>query len=175
VVIEITSKSTRKRDEEEKPPIYRDMGVQEYFQYDPRGDYLTPALQGRRLDGTGRHYQPIPARSQNGSGHILVLQSQVLDLELHLEEQRLRLFDPASRQYLLAHEEAEQARILAETQVKAEAEARRLVEEQFKSAAEARRLAEAKYQAEMEARRQAEERIKALEAELQRLRQQEQG
>jgi Uma2 family endonuclease len=164
VVIEITSKTTRKRDEEEKPPIYRAMGVQEYFQYDPQGEYLTPALQGRRLDAAG-NYTPIPAKHQNGRGSVLVLPSQVLDLELHLEEKRLRLYNPATSSYLLSHEEAEQARMLAETQVKAEAEARRLIEEQFKSEAEARSLAEAKYQAEMETRlHESEARLREAEA-----------
>jgi Uma2 family endonuclease len=203
VVIEIASPSTHEKDEIDKPVIYRELGVQEYFQYDPLGEYLTPALQGRRLDPSS-NYQPIPASSQNGSGSVLILQSRVLDLELHLEGGRLRFFNPANGSYLLSYEEAEAGRIQAKAQARAEAEARKQAEEARKQAEEARKQAEearkqaeyrykieaearkketevlreteARYQTEAEARkraeeaqRQAEERIKALEAEMQRL------
>jgi len=198
VVIEITSKTTRKRDEEDKPTIYRDMRVQEYFQYDPTGDYLMPALRGRRLDASGE-YHLIPPMSQNGGSGVLVLPSRVLELELHLDQGRLRLFEPLSKSYLFSHEEEREARIQeAEARQQAE-EARRRAEEARRQEAEARRQAEevriqweAKFNAETEvriqweekfnaeaearrqeaeARRQAEERIKALEAEMQRMRQ----
>jgi len=165
VVIEITSKTTRQRDEEDKPTIYRDMGVHEYFQYDPTGDYLRPALRGRRLDASGA-YHLIPPMSQNGGSGVLVLPSRVLDLELHLDQGRLRLFDPLSKSYLFSHEEEREARIQWEEKCKVEAEARRQEAEARRQEAEARRQ-------EAEARRQAEERIKALEAEMQRMRQQE--
>jgi Uma2 family endonuclease len=158
VVIEITSKTTRKRDEEEKPIIYRDLHVQEYFQYDPTGDYLTPPLRGRRLDASNT-YHPIPsARTPNGNGSILVLPSQVLDLELHLEGDRLRLFDPASQSYLLSHEEEREIRMQAEARAKA-AEARAQTAEAHIEAAEA-------------AQQQLEERLKAMEEEMRRMREQ---
>ena len=47
-VLEITSKHTRRDDQETKPRIYAALRVQEYFQYDPTGDYLQPSLQGFR-------------------------------------------------------------------------------------------------------------------------------
>ena len=51
VVFEITSKSTEDEDRTEKLAIYRDRwGVREYFQFDPRGEYLSPPLQGYRWD-----------------------------------------------------------------------------------------------------------------------------
>ena len=162
VVIEITSKTTRKRDEEEKPIIYRDLHVQEYFQYDPTGDYLTPPLRGRRLDASNTYHPIPPARTPNGNGSILVLPSQVLDLELHLEGDRLRLFDPASQSYLLSHEEEREIRMQAEARAKDEMQAR--IQEM-----EARRLAESRAQAEMQARTQAEARIEAAEAAQQQL------
>jgi ATPase subunit of ABC transporter with duplicated ATPase domains len=104
--------------------------------------------------------------SQNGGSGVLVLPSRVLDLELHLDQGRLRLFDPLSKSYLFSHEEEREARIQWEEKCKAEAEARRQEAEARRQEAEARRQ-------EAEARRQAEERIKALEAEMQRMRQQE--
>lgn len=189
VVIEITSRTTRKRDQVEKPIIYRDMGVREYFQYDPTGDYLFPALQGLRLAADGT-YVPIAPRTHNG---LLVLVSEVLGLELHLDKLLLRLYDPANQSYLLSYEEAQEARRRAEIRVRAEEEARRQAEARAEAAearaaaaearaqaeVDARRQAEARAQAEAdarrceeEARRQAEEQMKALEAEIRRLRQQ---
>jgi len=48
LVLEITSKHTRRDDQETKPRIYAALRVQGYFQYDPTGDYLQPPLQGFR-------------------------------------------------------------------------------------------------------------------------------
>src|SRR5260221_7853778 len=50
VVFEFTSKKTRKEDTTVKQPLYEQtLGVTEYFQFDPTGDYLKPRLQGRQL------------------------------------------------------------------------------------------------------------------------------
>jgi len=50
VVIEITSKSTKRADNKTKWALYLDvLKVREYFQFDPTQDYLTPPLQGFRL------------------------------------------------------------------------------------------------------------------------------
>jgi len=51
VVFEFTSASTRRTDEVFKPRIYADIGVSEYFIFDPHGEYLTPQLQGYRVVG----------------------------------------------------------------------------------------------------------------------------
>ncbi len=163
VVIEITSRSTHRRDEYEKPGIYYHMGVQEYFQYDPTGDYLTPALRGRRMGGQGGGYEPIPPLSRNGG--VLALPSRVLNLELHLEGQRLRLYDPVAKSYLLPYEEAEAGRrhAIAATRA-AEAKAQR-AEEAAQREAEARRVVElALEQIEAKAQREAEERKRAESA-----------
>src|SRR5207248_958988 len=50
VVIEFTSKKTKKEDTQTKRPLYeRELKVPEYFLFDPTGDYLQPRLQGYRL------------------------------------------------------------------------------------------------------------------------------
>src|ERR1700722_4503074 len=52
VVIELTSSSTREEDLTTKMSLYRDiLGVKEYFLFDPRAEWLDPALQGYRLHG----------------------------------------------------------------------------------------------------------------------------
>lgn len=147
VVIEIASPTTYKRDEQEKPDLYRDLGVREYFQYDPVGEYLFPSLQGRRLNAAGE-YEPIVPQSQNG---YLVLVSEVLGLELHQDALRLRVYDPVNREYLRSHKESETA---------------------YGRSEEARRRAEEERQQEREARQRAEDQIKALEEELRRMREQ---
>ncbi len=58
-VLEVTSPSTRRADERRKRDLYASLGVSEYFLYDPRAEYLTPPLQGYRLQ-EGK-YRPLPA------------------------------------------------------------------------------------------------------------------
>src|SRR5262249_40880572 len=82
VVIELTSSSTRKEDQQTKLALYRDvLKVREYFLFDPFGDYLTPQLQGYRL--RGGVYRPI--RPVNGR-----LPSQVLGQHLEAHGEVLR-------------------------------------------------------------------------------------
>ena len=106
-VLEITSKSTQKEDQETKPNIYAALGVREYFQYDPTGDYLNPQLQGSHL--VEGNYQPIvPTTLPND---VLSLSSEVLRLELRLQAGELRFLDPATGEMLLTHvEQVQRAR-----------------------------------------------------------------
>jgi Uma2 family endonuclease len=109
-VLEITSKTTRSKDLGAKKGIYALLGVQEYYQYDPTGDYLRPPLQGLRLvDGS---YVPV-ATTLSPDGAI-ALSSNTLGLELHLRGLTMRFYDPATQQYLMTHEEEIAARQLAE-------------------------------------------------------------
>jgi Uma2 family endonuclease len=56
-VLETTSATTRDNDLDKKMDLYARLQVAEYFLYDPRGDWLSPALIGYRLiDGD---YEPI--------------------------------------------------------------------------------------------------------------------
>ena len=59
-VLEVTSKSTRAQDEVRKKTLYAQLGIAEYFLFDPTSDYLSPPLQGYRLGGVGE-YLPIQA------------------------------------------------------------------------------------------------------------------
>jgi Uma2 family endonuclease len=112
-IIEVTSKTTAEEDQHGKLVIYRNIWkVQEYFLFDPRSDYLKPPLQGHRL--RGKRYiriKPVDGR----------LPSEVLGLHLERDEQRLRLYDPSSGQYLQTPREksalAEAARQEAEVEV----------------------------------------------------------
>jgi len=124
-VLEITSKTTRSKDQGAKKGIYAFLGVEEYYQYDPTGDYLVPSLQGFRLqDG---NY--IPVSTTTSSEGVIVLPSVVLNLELHLQGQTMRLYNPATEQYLLTHEEEAVARQTAEERAQTAKERAQTAEE----------------------------------------------
>jgi hypothetical protein len=97
VVIEITSKSTKREDRSKKLLLCRDiLKVPEYFQFDPTEDYLKPPLQGFRLIG-GDYItiEPVDGR----------LPSQILGLHLERHGNELRLYDPSTGSLLLTREE----------------------------------------------------------------------
>ena len=118
-VLEITSKTTRTKDQGAKKGIYAFLGVREYFQYDPTGDYLNPQLQGLRLaDG---NYFPVATNTLPDGMSLL---SEVLGLELQVKAGEMRFYDAATGQKLLSHEEEAAARQEAEA-ARQEAEAAR--------------------------------------------------
>lgn len=100
LVIEITSKSTRREDMGRKRDLYERMGVEEYFLHDPRGDYLRPALQGYRL--VGGRYQPM-THLADGS-----LVSRTTGLRLLPGRESLRLVDLESGEPLPSSEEVDE-------------------------------------------------------------------
>jgi Uma2 family endonuclease len=132
-VLEITSKSTYSEDQGAKRGVYALLGVKEYWQYDPTGDYLEPRLQGLQL--IERNYWPLPV--QERSGNDLRMHSAVLGLDLRLDEGQLRFHDPATGEPLRSHAESELARRAAE-QARQDAEARAAEESRLRRALEAR-------------------------------------
>ncbi len=118
-VMEITSRSTRSEDQGPKRGTYAFLGVTEYWQYDPTGDYLNPQLQLFRLrDG---NYEAIPAR-EHGDGR-LSLYSDVLGLDVRVEGGELGFYIRETDQKLLTYQELDAARRAAEMRAQ-EAEAR---------------------------------------------------
>jgi Uma2 family endonuclease len=97
IVIEVTSKTTRKKDEGTKRELYRDvLRVPEYFQFDPTEDYLKPPMQGHRL--VDDQYEPIEPVAER-------LPSEVLGLHFERDGLWLRLFDPATGRWLPTRQE----------------------------------------------------------------------
>ena len=128
-VLEIASESTHRIDRGEKRDLYAGMGVVEYWQYDPVGDYLEPPLLGFRLV-EGR-YAPISAATQEGG--MLALRSEVLGLELHLTpgasvREALHFYDPLRGEYLRTYREAEARLEQAEDRLREEQSARQALE-----------------------------------------------
>jgi Uma2 family endonuclease len=122
-VLEVSSRGTRLEDKGTKRELCAELGVSEYFLFDPEADYLKPPLQGFRLQG-GR-YEPIA----DDAGR---LRSEVLGLLLARDvEGRLRFVDPATGAQLLriderAEHEATRANREAARADAAEAEIARL-------------------------------------------------
>lgn len=124
VVFELTSESTRQKDVREKRLLYEELGVREYFLFDPLREYLKPPLQGFRLEQG--YYVPVtPTPLPDGEWQ---LESGLLVLTLCSEGSALRLYDPVTGQILRTHGEEAEARRQAETQAAAESEASRQAE-----------------------------------------------
>jgi Uma2 family endonuclease len=123
MVIETTSRKTRKKDMQEKPDLYEQLGVKEYFLFDPHQEYLVPQLQGYRLTPSG--YRRIEA----GTGGELI--SVELGLRLSLADGLLQFHRVGTGERLLTRaERAEWERTArqheAEARQAAEAEVARL-------------------------------------------------
>jgi Uma2 family endonuclease len=150
VIVEVTSRKTKKTDTIAKPKLYCRLGVKEYFLFDPTQDYLEPPLQGYRLDGD--RYLRIAADAR---GRLV---SKELGLRLQAEKGQLMLYRIDTGERLLTEREARRA-----------AEAERLAAEQARTEAERVQKAEAAArQAEAAARQAAEAEVARLRKELQR-------
>ena len=119
-VMELASGSTWRRDMREKRDIYAEMEVTEYWRFDPSGSYFASPLIGERLEDG--EYTEMPVAT--GGDGILRGYSPVLGLDLCvLPDGNLRLYDPASGQWLRTHHDSEEALRAAEE------ENRRLLEQ----------------------------------------------
>ena len=136
-VLEIASKKTVKVDTEVKPDKYLDMGVAEYWRFDPAGgEFLCPPLQAERRVGDA--WEPIEV-TLNHTGRLHG-HSTALGLDLHADAHRLRFHDPATGQWLLDPDERIEAQHASETRATREA-AHRAAAETRAAAAETRAAA----------------------------------
>ncbi len=165
--LELTSRSTRKNDLGDKMSTYRDdLGVAEYFLFDLTRDWVPEGLRGYRLEAGV--YQAIAPDARGR------LPSRELALELGLDGDRLRFYEPGAAEPLLRQDErADRAEAAAERAL-AVAEHERAVAEHERAAAEHERaVAERERAAAERARSEASaaaERAAKAEAEVARLR-----
>lgn len=122
-VMEFSSKRTYRNDLDWKVTHYASMGIPEYFLYDVDRRYLPKPLMGFRL--VENTYVEIPSDVDGG------LCSEVLNLNFHIRDDGLGVYDPVDGKWVqtpadAATERAEQAEERAE---QAEAENQRLREE----------------------------------------------
>ncbi len=110
-ILEVTSEATKGKDRWFKRGLYEELGVTEYFQFDPLSEYLNPSLQGFRL--ANGMYQPIIGNTENDT---VRLESKALNMHLQVEDKSLRFYEANTGTKLLTHEETEDEL----TQLKAE-------------------------------------------------------
>jgi Uma2 family endonuclease len=142
VVFEVTSRGSRREDGVWKPQIYAQLGIYEYFLYDPTNEYLDPPLQGYRLEPS--EYRRIESTERG------LLECRSLGITLGLKDGALVMRDLLTGEVLMTAAEANE---LA-----------------FEGAQRAREAAEAECEREKAARMAAEARAADLQAELERLR-----
>ena len=156
LIIEILSRRTHGRDLTFKRALYESWGVTEYIVHDPNQDLPTPLLLPPvvllRMGADGQYYG-VPSR-YDAERDIYIVHSAVLGLELHGRRDWLRLYNPATGEYLPDYQELKQAGQDAEAQ-------RHIADAQ-------RHIAEAQRDAEQQARRNAEAERDAATAEIAR-------
>jgi Uma2 family endonuclease len=92
VVFEVTSRSTQQQDQQAKKDLYEQLGIQEYWLFDPKGEWIPEQLRGYRLTEQG--YQGVT----DG-------QSQVLGLRFQVEGALLGLYRRVTGERLLLPQE----------------------------------------------------------------------
>jgi Uma2 family endonuclease len=71
IAFEMTSPSTKKEDDGSKKQLYAQIGIQEYWQFDPKGEWIKEQLRGYQLENG--QYQPIT----NSISSVLQLRLEV--------------------------------------------------------------------------------------------------
>jgi Uma2 family endonuclease len=134
VIFEMTSPRTRSKDDVEKKHLYENLGVTEYWQFDPRGEWIPEQLRGFRLQGEEEPvYVPI---SDN--------RSEVLQLRLAVEDKIIAFYRLDDGVKLLP---------LAELNIALEQQTKQLEAEAQKAEAEAQRADREAQRADREAQR----------------------
>ena len=152
-VMEVASRGTWREDEGRKAKLYEWLGVREYWQYDPTGDYLGLRLKGRRLVGDAYEPQPV-VESLDGT---VFLRSETLGLDFRVKGEEWHFFDPAAGRRLPNWFGLDAARRDAETRAET-------AEAQAKAAETRADDAETRAEREAAARRESEARVAELEA-----------
>ncbi len=102
-VMEFSSKRTYRNDLDEKMALYARMNIPDYFLYDPDRRHLPSPLMGFRLvAGT---YVEIAPDSDGG------IRSEILDLNFHLTEDGLTLYNPRAQEWLKTRAEKAEAEV----------------------------------------------------------------
>ncbi len=108
VVFEMTSPSTRDQDDGVKKTLYEQLGIQEYWQFDPKQEWIPGGLKGHSLQQGV--YQPV----NNGMSLVLGLRLEVADslITFYRLDSGAKLLLPAELKagMMFAEQEAESAK-----------------------------------------------------------------
>jgi hypothetical protein len=133
VIFEMTSPGTRSKDDVEKKNLYESLGVTEYWQFDPRGEWIPEKLRGYRLQGGSEPvYVPITNNQSTELQLQLVVEDKIIafyrlddgvrllpieELNIALEEQSIALEQQSvalEQQKKLTQQEAQRADQIAQ-------------------------------------------------------------
>jgi Uma2 family endonuclease len=133
VIFEMTSKSTQEQDQSFKKTLYEQLGVQEYWLFDPKAEWIPEQLQGYRLRRD--NYEPIED-----------FVSEPLKLRLQIEGKLIGFYRQDTGEKLLIPDELAEA-LRQETTARQQAEAHaEQIEQQLQ--AERQRAEQAEQEAE---------------------------
>ena len=76
VIFEMTSQGTQKQDQEQKKNLYEQLGILEYWLFDPKGEWIEEKLRGYRLED--ETYQLIPDGISQPLGLRVAVEGEVL-------------------------------------------------------------------------------------------------
>lgn len=122
LIVEVTSRSTKREDLGKKKDIYQRIGIEEYVLFDPYGEYLKPRLQGFQLTRAG--YEPMSLERDGG------LFCRTTGLLLRPEGTRARLVEPGTGKPLPWPDEEAAVRQAAEAARQAAEERARILEDE---------------------------------------------
>ncbi len=120
VVFEITSPSTREQDLIFKKTLYEQLGVAEYWLFDPKGEWIPEQLQGYQLLGefyqqiSDAHSQALKLRLEVQAQKVVFYRDDTGEKPLNTEE-----LSQARQEALIAQKEAEQRATAAEAELSA--------------------------------------------------------
>ena len=118
VIFEMTSEGTKDQDQIFKKTLYEQLGVKEYWIFDPKGEWVEEQLRGYRL--RGEIYEPIQDSRSEPLQLRLVIEGRLIGF--YREDTGEKLLIPeelkvALRQEVLARQQAEERAERAEAQV----------------------------------------------------------
>ena len=165
VIFEMTSPGTQRKDDVEKKHLYESLGVTEYWQFDPRGEWIPEKLKGYRLAGKDEPvYVPITDNLSQVLQLRLVVEGKIIafyrldngvkllpleELNMAIEQQTQRAEEASQRANIAAQRADGEAQ-------RADAEAQRADGEAQRADGEAQRALEEAQRADREAQKNRE-------------------
>jgi Uma2 family endonuclease len=155
VIFEMTSPGTQRKDDVEKKHLYESLGVTEYWQFDPRGEWIPDKLRGYRLQGDE---EPVYVSISDNLSQVLQLRFVVEGkiIAFYRLDDGVKLLPLAELNIALEQqvEQTEEASQRAEeASQRAEAESQRAEAESQRADREAQKAVEASERADREAQK----------------------
>ncbi|MEM6253406.1 MAG: Uma2 family endonuclease [Cyanobacteria bacterium P01_D01_bin.156] len=122
VIFEMTSASTREKDDDSKYELYENLGVTEYWQFDPKAEWIEDGLRGYRLSRE-EIYIPITDNTSRVLGLRLAVNDSIIDFYTLDTGEKLLIPDELRQR---ADQEAQRADREAQRADQAEAELKAL-------------------------------------------------